>query len=143
GGTIFLDEIGELAPPLQSKLLRALQEREFERVGGTRPIKVDVRVIAATNRELEEEVRARRFREDLFHRLNVVAIEMPPLRERREDIPLLVNHFLLRFSGRADRRIRRASPAAMLYLTGYDWPGNVRELENTIERALVLGASGE
>jgi transcriptional regulator with GAF, ATPase, and Fis domain len=143
GGTIFLDEVGELASAMQSKLLRALQAREFERVGGTRPIKVDVRVIAATNRELDEEVRARRFREDLFHRLNVVAIEMPPLRERREDIPLLVNHFLGRLAAGADRRIRRVSPAAMLYLTGYDWPGNVRELENTIERALVLGTSGE
>jgi Nif-specific regulatory protein len=143
GGAIFLDEVGELAPALQSKLLRALQSREFERVGGTRPIKVDVRLIAATNRDLEEEVRGHRFREDLFHRLNVVAIEMPPLRERREDIPQLVNHFLGRFSAKADRRIRRASSAAMQYLTAYHWPGNVRELENTIERAFVLGASGE
>ena len=141
GGTVFLDEIGELAPALQSKLLRALQEREIERVGGTRPVRIDVRLVSATNRDLAEETAAGRFRKDLFHRLNVVQIVLPPLRERRDDIPQLASHFVTRFSRKAARPIRAISPDALKYLVAYDWPGNVRELENTIERAIVLGTS--
>jgi Nif-specific regulatory protein len=141
GGTVFLDEIGELAPLLQAKLLRVLQEREFERVGGTRTIKLDVRLITATNRDLEEEVKKSRFREDLFYRLNVVSLRMPALRERREDIPLLANYFAAKFSKRSNRPLLGVSPQARTCLTNYDWPGNVRELENAIERAVVLGSS--
>ena len=143
GGTLFLDEIGELAPAMQSKLLRVLQESEFERVGGTRPIKVDVRLISATNRDLASEVRAGRFRDDLYFRLHVVAIEMPPLRERRPDIPLLALHFLDKFVEKSGRRIVGFSAAALACMTAYDWPGNVRELQNTVERAAVLGTSEE
>jgi transcriptional regulator with GAF, ATPase, and Fis domain len=135
-GTIFLDEIGDLAPALQAKLLRALQQQEFERVGGTRTIKVDVRVIAATNHDLQAAVAAGHFRQDLWYRLNVVAITMPPLRERRTDIPLLAAHFADRY-GRG--RAVELSPDAIDALRSYDWPGNVRELENAIERAVVLG----
>ena len=138
GGTIFLDEIGELAPPLQSKLLRALQYHEFERVGGTRTVRVDVRVIAATNRDLAAEVTAGKFRQDLWYRLNVVSVTMPPLRERREDIPSLAAHFGAKY-GRG--RAVELSPDALQALTAHDWPGNVRELENAIERAVVLGSS--
>ncbi len=141
GGTVFLDEIGELAPLLQAKLLRVLQEREFERVGGTRTIKLDVRLITATNRDLEEEVKKGRFREDLFYRLNVVSLRMPALRERREDIPLLASYFAAKFSQRSNRPVLGVSPHARTCLTNYDWPGNVRELENAIERAVVLGSS--
>jgi Nif-specific regulatory protein len=141
GGTVFLDEIGELAPSLQAKMLRVLQEREFERVGGTRTIKLDVRLITATNRELEEEVKRGRFREDLFYRLNVVALRMPALRERREDIPLLSSYFAAKFAQRSNRAVLGVSPQARACLTAYDWPGNVRELENAIERAVVLGSS--
>jgi transcriptional regulator with GAF, ATPase, and Fis domain len=141
GGTVFLDEVGELAPGLQSKLLRALQEREIERVGGTRPVRVDVRLVSATNRALPDDVAAGRFRRDLFHRLNVVQIDVPPLRERREDIPQLASHFVVRFASKAARPICGISHEALKYLTAYDWPGNVRELENTIERAIVLGSS--
>jgi Nif-specific regulatory protein len=141
GGTVFLDEIGELAPLLQAKLLRVLQEREFERVGGTRTIKLDVRLITATNRDLEEEVKRGRFREDLFYRLNVVSLRMPALRERREDIPLLANYFAAKFSKRSNRPVLGVSPQARPSLINYDWPGNVRELENAIERAVVLGSS--
>jgi Nif-specific regulatory protein len=141
GGTLFLDEVSELAPTLQSKLLRVLQEREFERIGGTRPIKVDVRLISATNRVLAEEIARGRFREDLYFRLNVVSIEMPPLRHRRSDIPLLTRHFLSRCARKCDRRIACVSPAAMAALMSYEWPGNVRELENAIERAVVLGVT--
>jgi len=141
GGTVFLDEIGELAPSLQAKLLRVLQEREFERVGGTRTIKLDVRLIAATNRDLEEEVKRGRFREDLFYRLNVVALRMPALRERREDIPLLASYFAAKFSQRSNRPVLGVSAQARACMTNYDWPGNVRELENAIERAVVLGSS--
>ncbi len=141
GGTVFLDEIGELAPPLQAKLLRVLQEREFERVGGTRTIKLNVRLITATNRDLEEEVKHGRFREDLFYRLNVVAVRMPALRERREDIPLLASYFTAKFSQRSNRPVLGVSPQARAGLMNYDWPGNVRELENAIERAVVLGSS--
>jgi Nif-specific regulatory protein len=141
GGTVFLDEVGELAPMLQAKLLRVLQEREFERVGGTRTIKLDVRLIAATNRDLEEEVKKGRFREDLFYRLNVVSLRMPGLRERREDISLLASYFAAKYAKRANRTIVGISPQARAFLSGYDWPGNVRELENAIERAVVLGSS--
>src|SRR5277367_2211597 len=141
GGTVFLDEIGELAPLLQAKLLRVLQEREFERVGGTRTIKLDVRLVTATNRDLEEEVKRGRFREDLFYRLNVVALRMPALRERREDIPLLASYFAAKFSQRSNRTVLGLSPNARACLTNYDWPGNVRELENAIEYAIVLGSS--
>jgi len=139
GGTVFLDEIGELAAPLQAKLLRVLQQREFERVGGTRTWKLDVRVIAATNRDLLGEVRRGAFREDLYHRLNVVALTAPPLRERTDDIPALAAHFLARACQRCRRRVSSIAPEAMAYLQAYSWPGNVRELENAIERAVVLG----
>jgi Nif-specific regulatory protein len=141
GGTLFLDEIGELALPLQAKLLRVLQEREFVRVGGTRPLKINVRVIAATNRNLEEEIRRGAFRQDLFYRLNVVALTMPELRERREDIPLLAAYFLRKHTKARARRITGLSEDALSCLTAYDWPGNVRELENVIERATVLGTT--
>lgn len=135
GGTIFLDEISATTPSLQIKLLRVLQEKEFKRVGGTSDIKVDVRVIAASNRDLKAEVEKGAFREDLFYRLNVIPIHLPPLRERREDIPLLADFFLKRFS--SNRRIS-ISPEAMELLVAYHWPGNVRELENTIERLAIL-----
>ncbi len=141
GGTVFLDEIGEMAPMLQAKLLRVLQEREFERVGGTRTIKLDVRLIAATNRDLEEEVKKGGFREDLFYRLNVVSLRMPALRERREDISLLASYFAAKYGKRANRNILGISPQARAFLLNYDWPGNVRELENAIERAVVLGST--
>jgi transcriptional regulator with GAF, ATPase, and Fis domain len=141
GGTVFLDEIGELAASLQAKLLRVLQQREFERVGGTRTLKLDVRLIAATNRDLAAEVRRGAFREDLYHRLNVVAFHVPPLRDRREDIPALAAHFLRISVGRCRRRVADIAPEAMAYLMAYPWPGNVRELENAIERAVVLGQS--
>jgi transcriptional regulator with GAF, ATPase, and Fis domain len=137
-GTLFLDEVGELAPALQAKLLRALQLREFERVGGTRTIKVDVRVVAATNQDLAAAVSAGRFRQDLWYRLNVVSLTMPPLRARRSDVPMLAAHFAAKY-GRG--RAIAVSPAALDALNAYDWPGNVRELENAIERAVVLGAS--
>jgi transcriptional regulator with GAF, ATPase, and Fis domain len=139
GGTLFLDEIGELSPPTQAKLLRVLQEREFERVGGTRPIKVDIRLITASNRNLDEAVKANHFRLDLLHRLNVLSHTMPPLRERREDIPLLAAHFVRRFS--ANRTVAGITPEAHNLLKKYDWPGNVRELQNALERAVVLGSS--
>jgi transcriptional regulator with GAF, ATPase, and Fis domain len=138
---VFLDEIGELAPALQSKLLRALELGEFERVGGTRPVRVDIRLIAATNRNLAEEIQGGRFRADLYHRLNVVNIHLPPLRERREDIATLAGHFVERFGRKSGRVLRGIAPDALKYLVEYDWPGNVRELENTIERAVVLGVS--
>jgi len=138
GGTIFLDEIGELAPALQAKLLRALQHHEFERVGGTRTIKMNVRLIAATNQDLQAAVSAGRFRQDLWYRLNVVGLTMPPLRQRRADIPMLAAHFAAKY-GRG--RAVELSPDALDALRAYDWPGNVRELENAIERAVVLGCS--
>jgi Nif-specific regulatory protein len=141
GGTVFLDEVGELAAPLQAKLLRVLQQREFERVGGTRTLRLDVRLVAATNRDLAAEVRAGRFREDLYHRLNVVALRTPPLRERRDDIPALAEYFAARSAAGCGRRVTAISPEAMRALSDYDWPGNVRELENAIERAVVLGDS--
>jgi transcriptional regulator with GAF, ATPase, and Fis domain len=139
GGTLFLDEVGELATALQAKLLRVLQEREFERVGGTKPVTVDLRVIAATNCNLEDSIRAGTFRQDLFFRLNVVSVSLPSLRERREDIPLLASYFMTKFSKQCGRRVRSISPQAKACLLRYNWPGNVRELENAIERAVVLG----
>jgi len=141
GGTLFLDEIGELSPFLQVKLLRVLQEREFERVGGTATIKVDIRLIAATNKNLEEAIEAGQFRQDLFYRLNVVSFEMPALRDRREDIPLLASYFADKYSVRCNRRLHGISAEARTRLAAYDWPGNVRELENAIERAVVLGTT--
>jgi len=141
GGVVFLDEIGELAPQLQVKLLRVLQEREFERVGGTHPIKLDIRLIAATNRHLEEAARKGEFRQDLYYRLAVVNLTMPPLRERRDDIPMLTRHFVQKHAKRCKVKAKPVSREAMAALVNYDWPGNVRELENAIERALVLGSS--
>jgi two-component system, NtrC family, response regulator HydG len=141
GGAVFLDEIGELAAPMQAKLLRVLQEREFERVGGSQTVRLNVRLIAATNRDLLAEVRRGAFREDLYHRLNVVVLKSPPLRERREDIPHLAKHFVDLSSARCHRRVHGVSKEAERVLLAYDWPGNVRELENAIERAVVLGES--
>ena len=141
GGTLFLDEVGEMPATLQAKLLRVLQEREFERVGGTRTIRVDVRVLAATNRDLEGAVRAGGFRQDLYYRLNVVSFEMPPLRERREDIPLLASYFVSKYAAKFKRKVTGLSREARDCLTVYDWPGNVRELENAVERAVVLGST--
>jgi DNA-binding NtrC family response regulator len=138
GGTLFLDEIGEISPAIQVKLLRFLQEHEFERVGGNQTIRVDVRVIAATNRDLVDMVAKGKFREDLFYRLNVVGLEMPPLRDRRTDIPALAKFFLDRFTKENAKPIEGFTPEAIERLTAYDWPGNVRELENAIERAVVL-----
>jgi transcriptional regulator with GAF, ATPase, and Fis domain len=140
-GTVFLDEIGELSPALQVKLLRVLQEREFERVGGTHSIKVDIRLLAATNKNLEEAIESGEFRQDLFYRLNVVSFEMPALRDRRSDVVLLANYFANKYSSKCNRKVRGISAAARECLTEYEWPGNVRELENAIERAVVLGTS--
>jgi DNA-binding NtrC family response regulator len=141
GGSIFLDEIGTMPPPLQAKLLRVLQEREFEPLGSERTHKVDVRVIAATNRDLRKKVSDGSFLEDLYYRLSVIPIEMPPLRERREDVPELVEHFLKKHQQRTGKRIDRIEDDALQILRKYDWPGNVRELENTLERAVVLSTS--
>jgi two-component system, NtrC family, response regulator HydG len=138
GGTLFLDEIGEISPALQVKLLRVLQERVFERVGGNAPIQPDVRLIAATNRDLSTDVAAGRFREDLYYRLNVITLEMPPLRGREGDIALLAQHFLRRFASMAHKRIDGFTERARTQLLARRWPGNVRELENAIERAVVL-----
>ena len=143
GGTLFLDEISELAAPMQAKLLRVLQEREVEPVGGTRSIKVDVRILAATNRNLEAEVRAGRFREDLFFRLNVLSITTPPLRERLEDIPLLAQSFVMKVSKQYNVPVKPLSAQAQALMMEYEWPGNVRELENALERAVVLGDTDE
>ena len=141
GGTVFLDEVSELPLTLQPKLLRVLQEREFERVGGTRPINVDIRLIAATNANLDDAVAAGRFRSDLYYRLNVVSLTIPPLRERREDIPVLATYFAARYSAKTRRRIVGIAPEAEALIMQYDWPGNVRELQNVIERAVVLGST--
>ncbi len=138
GGTLFLDEIGEITPGVQVKLLRFLQEREFERVGGNQTIKVDVRIVAATNRDLKQRVKEGAFREDLYYRLNVVSIEMPPLRARRGDIPLLAMHFLRKYAGENDKAIAGFTDDALAGLVRYSWPGNVRELENAVERAVVI-----
>ncbi len=142
GGTLFLDEIGDVSPKLQVDLLRVLQERRFFRVGGTSEIEVDVRVIAATHRDLQAEVRAGRFRDDLFYRLNVIAVHLPPLRERREDVPLLAQEFLDRLSHELGREVSGLSDEALRVLIDHDWPGNVRELENAVERALVTCKNG-
>lgn len=138
GGTIFLDEIGEVSQSLQVKLLRVLQEREFQRVGGAKSVNVDVRVVSATNRNLVHGVRDGWFREDLFYRLNVIAVEMPSLRERREDVPELAKYFLEKFRVELNKKVRSISDGAMKCLVGYDWPGNIRELQNVLERAVVL-----
>ncbi len=137
-GTIFLDEIGDMNPGAQAKILRILQEMEFERLGGVKPIKIDVRVIAATNRDLTEAVRQGMFREDLFHRLNLFSIHNPPLRQRVEDIPIMAEHFLKEANARFERSLRSLSSDAMTHLMRYEWPGNVRELKNTIERAVLI-----
>ena len=138
GGTVFLDEIGDMNPMLQSKLLRVLQERQFERVGGIKTIRTDIRIIAATHQDLKALVQQRKFREDLYYRLNVIPLEIPPLRERKTDIPLLTHYFLDQFNKRKKKRIRGIREEAMTLLRQYDWPGNVRELENTIERVIIL-----
>jgi len=143
GGTFFLDEIAEIAPSTQVKLLRVLQEREVLPVGGTEPIPVDVRVIAATNRDLDEDMRNGRFRSDLYYRLNVIALHLPPLRERPDDIPLLAEGCLERLAGERGQPPRRLSQAALEVLLAYDWPGNVRELENVLEHAALVSAGEE
>jgi Nif-specific regulatory protein len=141
GGSVFLDEVGELSPTLQAKLLRVLQEREFVRVGGTRSIKLNVRFLAATNKDLQKAVREEKFRVDLFHRLNVISVTMPPLREHAEDIQLLAEHFASRYAQKCNRSVKGISPEAHACLMQYDWPGNIRELENAMERAIVIGSS--
>ncbi|NOR12818.1 MAG: response regulator [Candidatus Aminicenantes bacterium] len=138
GGTVFLDEISNISLNIQAKLLRVIQEKEVTRVGSAKSIKIDVRIIAATHEDLAEAVKGGKFREDLFYRLSVVPIHVPPLRERKEDIPLLVDHFLLKYNKRAKKNIQSVSPQILEALRAYDWPGNIRELENTIERAIVL-----
>ncbi|MFQ5780069.1 MAG: sigma-54-dependent transcriptional regulator [Nitrospiria bacterium] len=142
GGTLFFDEISEMPLALQVKLLRVLQEREFERVGGIKPIQVDVRIIAATNLDLEQAVHEKRFREDLFYRLDVIPINIPPLRERKEDIPLLIDHFIRKFNERKKRKVEGITPDAQKVLMEYRWPGNIRELENLVERMIVLKQGG-
>jgi two-component system, NtrC family, response regulator HydG len=143
GGTLFLDEVGDVPPSMQVKLLRALQEQEFERVGGEQPIKVDVRVVSATNKNLEEEVSTGRFRQDLYFRLHVLPVKLPPLRERREDIPMLCAHFVAKLGPKTNARVRGVGDAALGRIMAYHWPGNVRELENAIEQALVFAESDE
>src|SRR6185503_1645263 len=143
GGTIFLDEVGELSSDTQVALLRVLQEREFERVGGRERIRVDVRVIAATNRDLTAAVADGSFREDLFYRLNVFPLEMPPLRERQDDIPVLVEYFIGRYSRKAGKTFKRVSKRTLDRLQSYRWPGNVRELQNVIERSVIVSDSDE
>jgi DNA-binding NtrC family response regulator len=143
GGTVFLDEVGEMVPALQAKLLRFLEEKTFKRVGGSADLRVDVRVIAATNRNLEQEVRERHFREDLYYRLNVFPIMLAPLRERAEDIPLLVHYYVDSYNREFRKHVKRVSPSAMDRLSGYGWPGNVRELRNAVERAMLLAEGDE
>jgi DNA-binding NtrC family response regulator len=143
GGTVFLDEVGDISPELQTKLLRFLQEREFERVGGTQPIRVDIKIVAATNKNLEEAVKRSAFREDLYHRLNVIAISLPPLRERKEDIAPLAKFFLRRFAAETKKSFSSFSTEALEQMRAYAWPGNVRELANVIERGVVLGDGPE
>jgi formate hydrogenlyase transcriptional activator len=143
GGTVFLDEVGELSPDVQVALLRVLQEREFERVGGRDPIRVDVRIIAATNRDLPAAVADGSFRQDLFYRLNVFPLEVPPLRERREDIPVLVEYFIGRYARQAGKTFRRVSKRTLDRLRSYPWPGNVRELQNVIERSVIVSDADE
>ena len=141
GGSVFLDEVGELSLTLQAKLLRVLQEREFVRVGGTRPIKLNVRFLAATNKDLQKAVTDGSFRADLFHRLNVISFTLPPLRDHGDDIPLLAEYFAARYAKRCNRDIQGISAEARACLIQYDWPGNIRELENALERAVVVGSS--
>ena len=143
GGTVFLDEIGEMVPLLQAKLLRFLEEKSFKRVGGSQDIKVDVRVVAATNRSLQEEVKKGHFREDLFYRLNVMSVPLPPLRERKGDIAPLINHYIDTFNTEFRKKIRGVAPAAMAALEAYPWRGNVRELRNALERAMLLADGNE
>jgi len=138
GGTIFLDEIGEMDLTIQTKLLRVLQEREFERVGSSRTIKVDVRILSATNKDLKKEVEERKFREDLFYRLNVFGVDVPPLRERKEDIPLIVEHFINKYNKILNKKVKKVSTKAMELLLDYDYSGNIRELENIIERSMIM-----
>ncbi len=138
GGTIFLDEIGEMNISIQAKLLRVLQEREFEPLGSTKTVKVDIRIVAASNKKLKEEVERGNFREDLFYRLNVVPINLPPLRDRKEDIPLLVEHFLRIYNEKNNRKVQGFHPRALDALMRYHWPGNIRELENVVERCVIL-----
>jgi len=140
GGTIFLDEVGELLPDTQAALLRVLQEREFERVGGSEPIRVDVRVIAATNRDLKAAKETGAFREDLFYRLNVFPIEVPPLRERKDDILMLLEYFVKRFASRTAKNIRSIDKKTLKLFQSYSWPGNIRELQNIIERSVILSS---
>ncbi|MEK7238728.1 MAG: sigma-54 dependent transcriptional regulator [Nitrospirota bacterium] len=137
-GTLFLDEIGDLELPLQAKILRAIQEKEIERIGGSKKIKIDIRLLASTNRDLKKDIQLKNFRADLYYRLNVVQIKLPPLRERKSDIPLLVTHFIDKFSQRENKHISSVAPEVMKILLEYSWPGNLRELENVIERAVVL-----
>jgi len=143
GGTVFLDEIGEMVPMLQAKLLRFLEEKSFKRVGGAQDVKVDVRVVAATNRSLQDEVKKGHFREDLFYRLNVMSVVLPPLRERTEDVPLLISHYIDSFNTEFRKKIRGVAPAAMTALQAYSWRGNVRELRNAVERAMLLAEGNE
>jgi transcriptional regulator with GAF, ATPase, and Fis domain len=143
GGTVLLDEIGEINPYMQVKLLRVLENGEFQRVGGSQNLRVDVRVVAATNKDLRLEVRESRFREDLFYRLNVVTLHVPPLKDRRDDIPLLLDHFLLKYAEKNHRPVPRVSPRVVERLMRYDWPGNVRQLEHLVERAVILTRGGE
>jgi two-component system NtrC family response regulator/two-component system response regulator HydG len=143
GGTLFLDEIGDVTPSLQVKLLRVLQQKEFERVGGTQTLKVDVRVVAATNKDLGAEVKAGKFREDLYYRLNVVSVTLPPLRKRKSDIPALVSHFIEKYNEAHGKTVRGLAPGTLNALLSYDWPGNVRELSNVVERAVVLARENE
>ena len=138
GGTMFLDEIGDMGPKMQAQLLRTLQDGEVKPVGGSEPIRVDVRIVCATNKDLDEEVKAGRFREDLYFRINVVTVHLPPLRERREDVPILVAHFLAKLARRERRSAATLSPEALKLLNSYTWPGNVRELENAMERAVAV-----
>jgi transcriptional regulator with PAS, ATPase and Fis domain len=141
GGTVFLDEIGEMTMAMQSRLLRFLQDHKIERLGSTRSIELDVRIIAATNRNLDEMIKNGTFREDLYHRLNVVKLTMPPLRERRDDVPLLASYFTMKYANECKRSVTGITPEARALLQTYDWPGNIREFENAIERAVVLGSA--
>jgi transcriptional regulator with GAF, ATPase, and Fis domain len=143
GGTIFLDEVGDLPAETQIALLRVLQEREFERVGGTEVLRADVRVISATNRDLQAAITDASFRSDLYYRLNVFPIKLPPLRERKEDVPLLVNYFVDRYAKRAGKKIKHIQKKALEVLREYSWPGNIRELQNVIERSLIIGEANE
>jgi transcriptional regulator with PAS, ATPase and Fis domain len=143
GGTLFLDEIGDISLKTQANLLRVLEEKSFQRIGGTTTIEVDVRILAATNRDLNQAIAEGIFREDLFYRLNVISIHLPPLRERKEDIPLLAKHFIEKFSLELNRPVKEITPEALNQLLTYDWPGNIRELKNVLERAMVISQANE